>query len=196
LLQRVGLRESEVLASLSCPRAGLQWLAWRRGTVTVARWLGLPLLLAQRPQDGVAWLLLLGAWWHGLALSARGWFNPDRLLWWAAAELTLVWLAWQGTPEGSLLVLGCSLLVGLGLDALVRRPSLSLARSEWQPSPTSALEQRLSLGLRLPAPADFSERLRAEMAPVELDKDLAAQAPAGFRQRLLERLRQSEELEE
>jgi hypothetical protein len=107
--------------------------------------------------------------------------------WWATLEITLVWAALVSNSQNSFGVLALSLTYGLLVRARRRNP----APPRWAPSYLGPLEEKLKSELRLVAPRDFAARLRPEPAPAELDKDLAAPAPAGFRQRLMERLRQS-----
>lgn len=189
VLQREAGGDPDVLAGLPACRAAQAWLVGRRSAGALLGWLAMPVLLIARPQDGIAWLLLFCAWARGVELAARGWFNPDRVIWWAALEVTLVWLALGSAADQALGILALSVL--LAGRALARRfsplaPALAIPWS-------GQLEQHLRTDLPQAAPSTLAQRLRAESASMVLDKDLAAQAPAGFRDRLMQRLRQSDD---
>lgn len=190
VLQREAGGDTDVLAALPARRAAQAWLVGRRSAGALLGWLAMPVLLIARPQDGIAWLLLFCAWARGVELAARGWFNPDRVTWWAALEVTLIWLALSSTAGQALGILALSVLL---VGWVLARRSSPLVPALAIPSWPGQLEQRLRTELPQAAPSTFAQRLQAESASMVLDKDLAAQAPAGFRDRLMQRLRQADD---
>lgn len=191
-IEAIGNREVEFAAP--DPRLARVWLGARRSFMTSMGWGALLILAIDRPQGVIACVVLLTGWWRGLELAARAWFSPDRTVWWVAGEITLVWLSFE-----------TSLIGGAGVLALALAYAL-VVRSRWRPadhfeaapgSDSSAslaqLEDALRRKLRHAAPPDLAKRVLQESTPVELDATLTAAAPAGFRERLMQRLRQTEE---
>jgi hypothetical protein len=187
-LQRESAVNIEVECSLPNLGGAQVWLLGRRSVVTALGWFALVGLVVQRPQEALACLVLLTAWWRALELSARGWFTSDRVVWWAALEITVIWVALRTSLEGG----GVILVFLLVLSAWVhgRRRPLCVLATAVVPAHLAALERNLA-SLHQAAPKSFAARVMREAGSIELDKDLAASAPAGFRERLLERLRQA-----
>jgi hypothetical protein len=181
-------RESEwSLPSLGSARV---WLTGRRSLSAAVGWAALPALVVSNAQEALGWLLIMPAWWRAVELSAGAWFNSDRLAWWAALEMTIIWIALQPTLAAAAFACALSGLVSLWAHRNRRSLALSPA-SLWDDF--GCLEAQLLSGLRYPSPDGFAQRVMEQMATVELDRGLAAPAPMGFRERLLQRLRQSED---
>lgn len=164
------------------------WLLRRRSRQELAPWLAFVLLATQTQTHLWLVLLLCLSWQRGSFAATRGGLAGDRTAWWVAAEFTLMWgfLATPATfqPLGAIFIVLWSAVY-----------SLAAARKRAKPGEVDAdlfaeLESRLRYELRLPCPKGFVARVLEENASVELDQDLTATAPVGFRQRLLDRLKQ------
>lgn len=181
-------------ASLPGVVAARVWLLGRRSLLSALGWFVLPLLLLRSTAGAIGVVVLLTGWYRGVLLAARDRLSADGAVWWLGAEMTLVWAALLSHREASLGALLASMLTALAAGVFGRR---SFWRERETASPESKLlERRLYLELRFAAPPDFPSKVRQASDSVELDADLTASAPAGFRERLLQRLRQGETTEE
>jgi hypothetical protein len=190
LLQSASAKNDEAEEALPLRQAASVWMLGRRSASIGLGWAALPALLVQRPEEAVAFLIFLSSWGRGLRLASRRWFTAERVVWWAAAEMTLVWAAEQLGLALSMGILGISLL-WLALEPMQR-----LARQPAATHGLASLEALLVSGLRQTAPPHFAASVLRDTGSVELDTDLLAAAPAGFRQRLLDRLKKaSDELD-
>jgi hypothetical protein len=190
-LQEEAGEMGEVAESLPALRAGQAWRRARDSAPALLGWVALLGLQLPTAAHALGALILLTCWCRGVELSARNWFTAERQAWWVALEATLLWLSLRLDLKFSgLLLLLC------GLYAL----GVRLARREVRPVPLTVagrawgdLERTLSGGLMLAAPAGLAARILRESDSVELDATLTASAPVGFRERLLQRLRQAED---
>ena len=167
------------------------WLLRRRSVQELAPWLAFVILGTQSPTD--LWqILLLGlSWQRGSFAATRGGLSGDRAAWWLAAEFSILWGFWATPAAFQPICAACLVLC----SAVYWRAAKSkkVKTSALSASPLAALEPRLRQELRLACPAGFVARVLEEDASVEIEKDLTATAPAGFRQRLLDRLRQDQD---
>jgi len=130
-----------------------------------------------------------------LGLASRLSTTDSQVQWWYCSQFVLLW----GMTESY----GASRWAWLLLSALL---SWSLCRAEVGESlgdslePTrgqAELERELTDGLFTPAPKHLlGEILKKPEPSVEIDESLVSVAPSGFRERLLERLKQSGSTEE
>lgn len=190
-LESAGNEETEL--GVPNPRRARVWLVGRRGGVDVLGWVALLALVVQSPQEAVACVVLFTVWWRGLELAAHRWLTPNRTIWWTASEITLVWASLQGGGVGSALTLFLAVLLLVGLRLIGDHRYTSL---EGGPTPLGQVEAILTSSLYMTVPDGFSRRVMAESDSVELDANLAASAPVGFRERLMQRLRKTGESEE
>lgn len=193
-LQQEASENREGESSVPSPAMARLWLEARRSAMALIGWWALLVLVVQRPQEALACGVLLTAWWRALELATRGWFTADRLVWWVAGEITLVWLALETTVLGSAGVLVLTLAFALAVRS--RRALGDGHVHVVAPWSLARLEALLTSDLRKPAPANFAKRVWQEAASHELDTNLTAVAPAGFRERLLQRLRETENSDE
>lgn len=191
-VQEAAAINSEAEGSLPSVRDGRFWLGGRQVLYASIGWLALMTLILKEPrQIGVVLALGMGGF-RALELASRGWFTAERWAWWSAMELTLLWAIdrselpfYPGWLSVSLL--GC-------LWAWVRRGSGSPTLHGT--SAFAALENRLRHCLLISAPPGFAQKLAGGVeVDLEFEQDLTAAVPTGFRDRLLQRLRQSEKEE-
>ncbi len=183
----------EVEGSTPGLSAGRFWFGGRQVLFATVGWCALLMLVLKEPrQFGVVICLGFGGL-RALELAARGWFTSERWVWWAAAELSLLWAVDRSefTYYPGWLLFS---LVGW-LWTWVRRGSRNSIIEE--ADAFGELEDRLRNGLWFKAPEGFAQRLASEgESDLEFEQDLTAVAPTGFRDRLLERLRQGEKDED
>ncbi len=185
---------SEDELSLPAAVSARHWLLGRRSVLVALGWAVLPLLLLSSPQGALGAVVLYTGWWRGVALAARGRLTSTLTVWWLGSEMSLVWGALLPYPAFAGEVVLVS-FVWAGAVRLLSTREKSGERKMALPG-LGLLERRLREELRVAAPGDFASRVRQVSDSVELDADLSAAAPAGFRARLLQRLRQGEETEE
>lgn len=196
-------QKTAVLAEFELTAPGeVQARSWRfrRQSRNLLRpWAAFVALAVQSPQELGLFGLLFCAWWRSSLLATRCLAAKDHSVWWVAAETTLLWAFLHGGH--SLEFLALSVLACPLVDRAAKR---QLVRPELWGSPTlPALEDKLRQELRLTCPSELRARVLEESTTVELEKDLIAtekdliaSAPAGFRQRLLERLRKGRDDED
>lgn len=180
--------ESELAAPEGVSARG--WLFRRQSVRWLLPWGAFLALAARSLSDFGVTIILWLAWRRACRLAAQSWFTGDRSVWWVSVEFTLLW-AFVFTPyQPATLVLS---VLFTGLVALRdRRASVGTIAEQEN---LGTLEEQIRQQLRLTSPAGLSAKVLEESASIELEEDLVATAPVGFRQRLLERLRQSEESE-
>lgn len=193
-LQREGATVLEDETPLPGVAAARFWLQSRRTVMVAAGWAAVPLTCMQSPQEAVAGLVVLTGWYRAVELSARRWFTAERAVWWLALETTWIWAALLCPARESVAVLAGSM--AYAVLTRLRRGLAETPEYEEAPLERVLLERRLREDLSLAAPPDFASRVRQVSDSVELDADLTATAPAGFRERLLQRLRQGAETDE
>lgn len=164
---------------------------WRKeGGHAALGWLALAWLAQPGSSQGVAsGLTLLAAvrLLRGRAVGRRFRCHPVG---WLAAEMTLIAWGLQAPPLFGLGLVAFSAGLTTVLSLLVTQGDAPAERVEgdigvdWEAS--------LRDGLRHPAPPHLIGTVLGESASVELEETLVAAAPTGFRQRLLERLRQDD----
>ncbi len=191
LHQRAAQRQME--PELATPAGSLArgWLFRRQSAWWLCPWGAFLALAARTPLDLGVTIVLLLAWWRASSLAAQNWFCDDRPVWWVSAESTLMW-AFILTPYKPASLILSTLFAGL-VTLRSRRTHTQINLPEQDG--LGILEDRMRQELRLTSPAGLSAKVLEESASIELEEDLTATAPAGFRQRLLDRLRQSEEKE-
>lgn len=157
-------------------------------------WAAATCLVVQAPERDAALLALLFlACGKAVFLAARQWLEANRALWWIASELTLVWALVNWSDYQSQITLIA--LSGLSLAVVANWPlaqncQVAVLGSEGRAS----LEMQLRESLRESAPKTLIGRVLEEFEGSEIEEDdLSATAPSGFRQRLLDRLRNSSE---
>lgn len=167
-----------------------RWLVQRRLVVLA----GLFPLLGLMTSDWrhlVVWLLVATAWDRAMSVATSGRTSSEALAWWASWEFGLLW----GASRTAGPLVWAWLAVALLSCWLVRRWEPLVMGSPY--SCTGGLAQVLRTDLWTPAPDGFSASVKAKIEPsVELDQELRAAAPVGFRQRLLERLQAQPDDEE
>ena len=190
-LESTGNEETEL--GFPSPRRARVWLVGRRGGVDVLGWVALLALVVQSPLEVAACVILVTVWWRGLELAARQWLTPNRTIWWTASEITLVWVSLQGSGASSAVTVLLAILLLVSPHLIGGYHSTFL---EDGPTPLGQVESLLTSSLYRSAPDGFSRKVMAESDSVELDTNLAAPAPIGFRERLMQRLRKTEGSEE
>lgn len=176
--------------SLPALSDGTRWLAQRRlGLLaTLVPLLGLVTL---QWRDLVVWVIVLTACDRALSLATSGRTSSESLAWWASWEFLLLW----GASRTAGPVVWAWLGVALLSSWLARRHN-PMGVAEVNLS-GEGLGEVLRAQLCLKAPENFAASVQARLEPsVELDQELRAAAPVGFRQRLLERLQSQAEDEE
>lgn len=193
LARRMTARRTQQEAEASLPEfcEGLGWLVRRR-----ARFFGalIPLLAlaTSSGRDLLVWLLVLTACQRALMLVSRGRSSPEVLAWWASWEFTMLWGASRTGDSLAWAWLGVA-----ALSSWMISRGRALAIESFQEPLNLRLGEGLRRGLLVPAPEGFAGQVTARLEPsVDLDEELVAIAPAGFRQRLLERLQSGEAEEE
>lgn len=183
----------EIELSLPGLEGGLSWLYAQR----LAREWGPWLVLLPLSLWGESWLwalpvALLFALPGLLGLALRG-GKESHVQWWCSLQFLLFWgiaeswgslaLVWLPLAAAASFFLYRSAPKGDGFSSLCLEPG-------WG---TSGLEGRLSLELKERAPLNLASRILEQSEPsVDFDDSLSSAAPSGFRQRLLERLRQGD----
>ena len=153
-----------------------------------------------------AWLPLIPSvlwgesyWYMGLvpilafialfSVAARGGISEEFLPWWCCGYFVVLWGMVEGAWPVDLACLAVAVVVSL-VPATFAVSSFVDGVSPWTPS--LSLEGRLRRDLVHSAPAGLMDSVLRTVEPsVDIDQGLASAAPTGFRQRLLERLKQA-----
>jgi hypothetical protein len=127
-----------------------------------------------------------------VALAARGKVGSEVLQWWCCGQFFLLWgVVETAGPSryGWLLVVTLLALWLFRLEGKVEQIRVGGSPGHEY----SRLEGALTQALRAKAPPGLLPEIMSKIEPsVDFDKSLSAEAPRGFRERLLERLRKSE----
>lgn len=176
----------EVEYSLPSLEEGLRWRYSREMISEWKFWLGF--LLA------VSWK---EPWWLGLTLvSAFGlhiilskeYLSSLHWQWWSCGQFVIYW----GAAETQGVTRYCWLLLNALLALAIALNSQRQSSTPLETVPVS-LEQRLHLALRVKAPEHLRREVLAQIEPsVDIDTSLQSSAPSGFRERLLQRLKDDE----
>lgn len=126
--------------------------------------------------------------------ASSGTVSDTFLPWWSCGQFVVLWALVEGA--GSLVPVW--LFVAFLLTAAQAKLSPQWAFSGLHPQMGRVqLEPALRRELRVSAPEGFAGSITASMEPsVDFDDSLSSSAPTGFRERLLERLRQADTEEE
>ena len=189
--QKQALANAEIETATPMRTSATVWLLQQQVIRRYLGWAALTCLILQTPKRDVFLIaLLMLACSKAVFLSARQWLEVNRALWWIASELTLLW-ALLNLPETQ----HQAMLVALSVASLALVANWPLTRIHEEAIPTSevrgSLEVRLREELRELAPKTLMGRILDEFEGSEIEDDLSAAAPTGFRQRLLDRLRKS-----
>jgi len=182
----------EVELSVPGLREASDWLYGKRLVREFGPWLCLAPLLAGSPAALPIILVVLFFCLALVFMASREMTSSVQLQRLCAVWFVILWGVGQVQDPWRYGWVALALMVAW-LPKFVRDGSSKRASLERALFSNPSLESRLTLNLRHSAPPHAGKEIMSKLEPsVDFDKTLSAQAPQGFRQRLLERLRKSE----
>ena len=181
----------EIEVSTPDPTSADRWLYRRRISRRFLGWGALACLLWEQPDHELLAVLLFAlACEKGIVLAARRWLDPNRAIWWISVELTFFW-AFANWPNFGhrLEVTALSAVSLISITLWPKRQRSEELQTELDGH--GDLERHLRAELKNTAPPTLKGRILGEYDGAEIEENLTATAPEGFRQRLLDRLRNS-----
>lgn len=184
-------RAADREAELSVPGLpeGLSWLYRRALWKASAPWLVMVPVCVW--DESLLWTVLLAVpAAHGLlCMISKGYVSSLQLQWWVCGQFVVIWGAVEGRGPHRFAWLVVAIIFALGLwrqseETLTSEPLLAFCQDQ------GIVEAALRTELVSPAPQHFARQVTEAVEPsVDIDVTLSAEAPAGFRKRLLERLK-------